>query len=198
MENNTTNSNILSGLNNETQFFGNVPKNMEVAFTGVCLGAPIQYRQDKITGLTEVCLLVPTSKGLQPTLLTLGKEESLGASAYEATFHQLGVEKLINSNMSNEEACKYILEKFQEQFNLGKGNDYSSTVLGPKLEVLGENLKEPYPENYSPFITIKEDYMQMMNVFYSGKSVETAEKKTDSVAMVAPIAQTTTQPQINA
>ena len=41
------------------QFFGKVPKPLELAFIGVCLGAPIQYRKEKTTGLDEVCMLVP-------------------------------------------------------------------------------------------------------------------------------------------
>ena len=35
----------------DTQFFGKVPKPLELAFIGVALGAPIQFRREKTTGL---------------------------------------------------------------------------------------------------------------------------------------------------
>lgn len=84
--------------NAENEFFGVVPKPLEMAFVGACLGAPIQYRKDKNTGLTDVCMLIPTKKGFQPTIVTFGRNDSVGTVAYEAFYHQLGLEKIIKSS----------------------------------------------------------------------------------------------------
>ena len=78
------------------QFFGHVPKPLELAFVGACLGAPIQYKKEKATGLDQVCMLVPDRKGFQPVMVTFGKEDSIGKGAYEAVYHQLGLEKILN------------------------------------------------------------------------------------------------------
>lgn len=78
------------------QFFGKAPKPLELAFIGVCLGAPIQYRKEKTTGLDEVCMLVPNKSGFQPVMVTFGKEDSVGKGSYEAVCHQLNLEKLLN------------------------------------------------------------------------------------------------------
>ena len=81
---------------NGDQFFGQVPKPLELAFVGACLGAPIQYKKEKATGLDQVCMLVPDRKGFQPVMVTFGKEDSIGKGAYEAVYHQLGLEKILN------------------------------------------------------------------------------------------------------
>ncbi len=78
------------------QFFGQVPKPLELAFVGACLGAPIQYKKEKATGLDQICMLVPTKSGFQPIMVTFGKEDSVGNGAYEAVYHQLGLEKILN------------------------------------------------------------------------------------------------------
>ena len=78
------------------QFFGQVPKPLELAFVGACLGAPIQYKKEKATGLDQVCMLVPGKKGFQPVMVTFGKEDSVGNGAYEAVYHQLGLDKIAN------------------------------------------------------------------------------------------------------
>lgn len=78
------------------QFFGQVPKPLELAFIGACLGAPIQYKKEKATGLDQVCMLVPGKKGFQPVIVTFGEEDSVGKGAYEAIYHQLGLEKILN------------------------------------------------------------------------------------------------------
>ena len=82
--------------NDETQFFGKVPKALELAFIGVCLGAPIQYKKERTTGLDQVCMLVPNKNGFQPVMVTFGVEESIGNGAYEAVCHQLNLEKLLS------------------------------------------------------------------------------------------------------
>lgn len=80
----------------DMQFFGKVPKPLELAFIGVCLGAPVQYRKEKTTGLDQVCMLVPNKSGFQPVMVTFGKEDSVGKGSYEAICHQLNLEKLMN------------------------------------------------------------------------------------------------------
>ena len=78
------------------QFFGRVPKPLELAFVGACLGAPIQYKKEKATGLDQVCMLVPNKRGFQPIMVTFGKEDSVGNGAFEAIYHQVGLEKILN------------------------------------------------------------------------------------------------------
>ena len=85
-----------SSVDNTEQFFGKVPKTLELAFIGACLGAPLQYKKDRTTGLDHVCMLVPNKNGFQPVMVTFGVEESIGNGAYEAVCHQLNLEKLLN------------------------------------------------------------------------------------------------------
>ena len=85
-----------SSSSSAEQFFGKVPKSLELAFIGVCLGAPIQYKKDKNTGVDHVCMLVPNKNKFQPVMVTFGVEESIGNGAYEAVCHQLNLEKLLN------------------------------------------------------------------------------------------------------
>lgn len=195
MENNVS-SNNMGGIKVEEQFFGNVPKALEISYVSVCLGAPIQYRKDKITNLTQACMLVPTKNGVQPAMVTFKKEDSVGRGAYEAIYHQLGVEKLLKSSegslaMNNNEANNYLVETFQSRANLGKGNTYSSTILEPKFNTLGEQVKESYPENFSVFVNMRDDFTNKLKDLYLESTVE--KKTMDTV--VPP--QTTTQTRVN-
>jgi hypothetical protein len=85
-----------SKSDSDNQFFGKAPKSLELAFIGVCLGAPIQYKKERTTGLDQVCMLVPNRNGFQPVMVTFGKEDSIGNGAYDAVCHQLNLEKLLN------------------------------------------------------------------------------------------------------
>lgn len=91
---------MANEVNNNTgsDFFGVVPKPLEMAFVGACLGAPIQYKKDKNTGLTDVCMLIPTKNGFQPTVVTFGRNDSVGSVAYKAFYHQLGLEEIIKTS----------------------------------------------------------------------------------------------------
>lgn len=84
------------GGKENVQFFGKVPKPLELAFIGVALGAPVQYRREKTTGLDQVCMLVPNRSGFQPVMVTFGKEDSVGKGSYEAICHQLNLEDLMS------------------------------------------------------------------------------------------------------
>lgn len=194
MENETTTSKLLNDIARKEQFYGTVPKELEVSVTATCLGAPIQYRKDPITGLTLACMLVPTEgSAIQPALVTYGKEESIGKGAYQALYHQLGCEELMNPK-SNKEAAEYLINNFDKRFNLGSGNSYVSTVLGPKFDLISKYAKESYPEYHSQFSEFKTSYMEMFGAYYtSGKNKEEAEKKTDNIALSAMEAQTQTR-----
>ena len=89
------NQNFQDDMDGE-QFFGQVPKPLELAFVGACLGAPIQYKKERATGLDQICMLVPNKKGFQPVMVTFGREDSVGNGAYDAIYHQLGLEKILN------------------------------------------------------------------------------------------------------
>jgi hypothetical protein len=81
---------------NLTSFFGNVPTPMELAFLGLALGAPMQYRTDKNTGLDEVCMLIPQKNGgVQPVIVTLGNDNSVANGARSAIYHAFGLDTII-------------------------------------------------------------------------------------------------------
>ncbi len=197
MANETTTSNLLNDIAGKEQFFGTVPKELEVSVTATCLGAPIQYRKDQITGLTLACMLVPTEgSGMQPAIVTYGKEDSMGRGAYQALYHQLGCEELMNPK-SNKDACDYLISNFDKRFNLGNGNSYASTVLGPKFDLISKYAKESYPEYHSQFTDFKSTYMDMLGKYYSSGKTQASdkelEKKTNNVALSETVAQTVSQ-----
>lgn len=165
MENGTNN-------NAENEFFGSAPKPLEMSFVGACLGAIMQYQTDKNTGLTNVCMIIPTKSGYQPCTVTFGREDSVGTVAYEAFYHQLGLEKIIKSSKedpSNKEgALETILNSFQKRFNLGLGNPYGDEILNDKMLKLSEAAKNAYPgDAYKSFSAVKEEYMEMFRQKYS-------------------------------
>lgn len=208
MANETTNSNVLSDIKDDKNFFGNgnVSKLVQTATVGVCLGAPVLYQKEKNTNLTNVCVLFKN----QPAIFTFGNEDSFASLPYSAIYHQIGLEKLISNekSISNEEACKIILDKFQSTFNLGRGNNYS-TILETKLTELGENVKNNYPVQYSLYDNFSSVYSsEFKKSFTYGSEAkaevsadkveaeESAEKKTNNI--VPPATGTQTQARVNA
>ena len=191
MENETTS---LSKIVKEDQVYGNVPREIELTLTSACLGGTIQVDTDKITGKHSLCMLVPTENGsMQPVVVTYGKEESVGSGAYQAIYHQLGTEELMEGK-NNAEAISFLIGKFDKIFNLGSGNNYASTVLDSKFESILKYVKEVYPAYLSMLEGFKEDYMKQFASYYTnGKNNGEVEKKTDNIALSAMEAQTQTR-----
>lgn len=160
---------------NITSFFGNVPKPMELTYVGLCLGAPMQYRTDKNTGLDEVCMLVPKTQGIQPVMVTLGKEESVANGMRSAIYHSCGIDKLLNGEGNT---CKLLAEKFAATTSMGPNNDYISKIYEPKASELREKLLRQYPENIKDFDNAVEQYkIHFANVFASSNKKADDEKK---------------------
>lgn len=191
MANETTNSNVLSEIKEDKNFFGNVSKLVEVATLGVCLGAPVQYTKEANTNLTNVCVLFKE----QPAIFTFGNESSFASLPYQALFHQLGLESLVSGekSISNEEACKIIYDKFQKTFNLGRGNNYT-TILETKFSELGSNVKVSYPTQFDLYDKFAVEYSGGFKELFSGENSQ--EKKTNNV--VPPVVETQTQSRVNA
>jgi len=169
----------IEDLASSNQFFNNVPKPMELAFVCACLGATIQYKKEKSTGLDELCMIVPNKKGFEPVVVTLGNEDSVGNGNYEATYHKLGLDNIITMIKKNNEAEKLnsiddacldsVSEVFYRNigFTLGKGNKYEQMVLTPMMDKLESTIKDPYPEYYSNFVGVKSKHLQNFKATYS-------------------------------
>lgn len=172
MENVTNDSNSIK-IEEDTQFFGKVPRALELAFVGICLGAPIQYRKDKITGQTSACLLIPSENGYQPTVLTFSKEDMVGTSQYDAIYHQLGVDEIIkstNEGKTNEKVAGLLVEKFAQKSNLGIENGYMDNFYNDKVVGFSEAVvKEIYPEYNNRFEDALGDYKNSFEERFSGK-----------------------------
>lgn len=137
--------------NNLTSFFGSVPVPMEVSFVGVCLGAPIQYRKDKNTGLDEICMMVPQKNGtVQPVMLTLGNADSIANGNRSAVYHACGIDKLL-SEATNSAGCEMLSERFAAVANMGPTNDYIKKFFEPKIAELREKLIRYYPESIKDY-----------------------------------------------
>ena len=156
--------------NAENEFFGVVPKPLEMAFVGACLGAVLQYRKLPNTRETLVLVQIPTKKGYQPTIVTFGSNFSVGTAAYEAFYHQLGLEKIIKSkeDPNKEGSINTLLEAFQKRFNLGIGNNYENEILDDKMAKLTEVAKEYFDQkDYLSFLAVKDLYFKTFEQRYS-------------------------------
>lgn len=145
---------------NLTSFFGNVPTPMELSFLGLALGAPMQYRTDKNTGLDEVCMLVPQkSGGVQPVIVTLGNSDSIANGARSAIYHSFNLDTIINESKVDKKNCELLSQKFTAiASNMGPSNDYVKKFLEPKSAELREKLIKYYPEQISDFDAVLDSY----------------------------------------
>ena len=142
---------------NLTSFVGAVPAPMEMSMLGLFLGAPIQYKVDKNTGLDEVCLLVPHRSGnIQPVVVTLGRNDSVAPGARTALYHACGLDHVANGS---NEPIKSIVDRFTSVFNMSSKNDYISRIYEPKATVLREKLMKQYPENIKEFDSASEQFI---------------------------------------
>lgn len=164
---------------NLTSFVGTVPAPMEMSMLGLFLGAPIQYKIDKNTGLDEVCMLVPQRSGnVQPVVVTLGRNDSVAPGARVALYHACGLDHIANGS---NEPFKDFVERFSSVFNMSSKNDYISRIYEPKATVLREKLLKQYPENVKDFDAASEQFIaelaQSYNAKNSEKAAEDASKK---------------------
>ena len=168
------------GAKDDTQFFGKVPKPLELAFIGVALGAPVQYRREKTTGLDQVCMLVPNRAGFQPVMVTFGKEDSVGKGSYEAICHQLNLKEIIMVNNVDMECTKILTQAFFRNtgYGLRKGNGYQVTILQPKFDELDKRVQDIYPEHFQAYSKAKMAYLNEFNKMFASEEKKNKESKT--------------------
>lgn len=154
-----------------SHFFTDASNEAKIGFIGIALGAPVQYKKDHVTGLEQMCLMIPNEKdnGFTPCVFTFGINDCIGNSAFNAICKNIGVHDFIFSNGSLDQIIDKLAEHFNRKFNLKKGNEYSEGFLKNKLYEFRLKLEtfSPGADLYDKYLDAEKKLLDKVNKMYS-------------------------------